>query len=390
MHVCITIPSLSKTIGGPATVAQQLSDRLASAGIAVDLLTSELVSSDAETSPRNPAVRLTHVPAQGHGRWRRLSGVRFRKMLVGRLDQGSSNLVHDFGLWLPANHAVASACRGREVPLVCSPCGMLAPWALQHRPWKKRIAWWLYQHRDLRDASLLVATAPQEVQDIRRHVPGKAIALVPNGVHIPSVSTEDRPSSNGAHRAVFLGRLHPVKGLKNLVQAWDLVRPSGWRCVLAGPDEGGYQSELVESIKLAKLERVFEFPGLMQDDQKWELLRMADLFLLPSFTENFGIAAAEALACGLPVITTKRTPWQDLVAHRCGWWVDIGVQPLADALRQATSLSDAERRDMGRRGRQLAQHKYSWERIATDMIAAYSWLLGRGPKPGCVQEGANV
>jgi glycosyltransferase involved in cell wall biosynthesis len=187
-------------------------------------------------------------------------------------------------------------------------------------------------------------------------------------------------------KAVFLGRIHPVKGLNNLVEAWHIVRPSGWRCILAGPDEAGHKRDLQAAIRFRGLENAFEFPGIRNDEQKWTLLRESDLFVLPSFTENFGVAAAEALACAVPVIATKGAPWKDLVDRECGWWVDIGVRPLADALRQATALPDAERRQMGQRARQLVRHNYSWDRIAKDMRSVYCWILGAGAKPACLAD----
>jgi len=183
---------------------------------------------------------------------------------------------------------------------------------------------------------------------------------------------------------LFLGRIHPVKGLKNLVEAWHRVRPAGWHCILAGPDKAGHQTELEALLRQRNLASVFEFPGMMEDEQKWALLREADLFVLPSFTENFGISVAEALACGVPVITTKGTPWRNLVDHRCGWWVDIGVEPLAAALRKATSLSDQQRYEMGQRGRRLIAEKYSWPKIGREMKAVYEWVLNGGTPPACV------
>jgi glycosyltransferase involved in cell wall biosynthesis len=106
---------------------------------------------------------------------------------------------------------------------------------------------------------------------------------------------------------------------------------------------------------------------------------------LPSFTENFGVAAAEALACGVPVVTTKGAPWEEPRTRQCGWWIDIGVEPLAAALREATSLSDQERHEMGQRGRHLVEEKYSWPQIGRDMLSVYHWVLGAGAKPECVQ-----
>jgi glycosyltransferase involved in cell wall biosynthesis len=378
------------------------------------VLTLEADPGQSEALPRDPRVNVVHVPARGQSGWRSAFGGHLQTALEQNLGSKNNTIVHDFGLWLPANHAVVSVCKNLGIPRVCSPCGMLAPWAIRHKAWKKRLAWWAYQRRDLSRATLLAATSEQEVRDIRRLVPGKNVALVPNGVELPEGSGQksevgsQRPGTGkqktesknkfqlsafrisafenvgGRKTAVFLGRIHPVKGLKNLVEAWHLVQPAGWHCILAGPDQAGHRNELEALLRSRNLASIFEFTGMMEDEQKWALLREADLFVLPSFTENFGVAAAEALACGVPVITTKGTPWKDLVDRRCGWWVDIGVEPLAAALREATSLTDQERHEMGQRGRRLVEGKYAWPRIARDLLAVYEWVLGGGAKPECV------
>ena len=105
--------------------------------------------------------------------------------------------------------------------------------------------------------------------------------------------------------------------------------------------------------------------------------------MLPTFSENFGVVVAEALSHGLPVITTRGAPWADLETHGCGWWVDIGVEPLAVALRQAMALSDDERWTMGERGRAYVQ-RYNWADIARQMADVYRWVLGQGTRPDCL------
>jgi len=386
MHIWLTIPNLSKKSGGRVPVVQHLSDHLASLGVSVTVLTLEADSGTSEALPQDRRVNVIHVPTSTRSRL----GGGFRKTLQDMLVPKNVSIVHDFGIWLPQNHALASVCNDLRIPLVCSTCGALSPWALQHKAWKKRLAWRLYQRKDLSRAALMVATAEQEVKDIRRRVPGKNIALVPNGVELPEGSGQwsavsgQRTEGSGRKTALFLGRIHPVKGLKNLVEAWHRVRPAGWHCILAGPDKAGHQTELEALLRQRNLASVFEFPGMMEDEQKWALLREADLFVLPSFTENFGISVAEALACGVPVITTKGTPWRNLVDHRCGWWVDIGVEPLAAALRKATSLSDQQRYEMGQRGRRLIAEKYSWPKIGREMKAVYEWVLNGGTPPACV------
>ena len=119
------------------------------------------------------------------------------------------------------------------------------------------------------------------------------------------------------------------------------------------------------------------FTALCQNQRTWPLL--------PTFSENFGVVVAEALSHGLPVITTRGAPWADLETHGCGWWIDIGVDPLAAALRQAMALSDDERRAMGERGRTYVQ-RYNWADIARQTIEVYRWVLGQGPRPDCVHQ----
>jgi glycosyltransferase involved in cell wall biosynthesis len=125
------------------------------------------------------------------------------------------------------------------------------------------------------------------------------------------------------------------------------------------------------------------------DAEKRRLHQQSDLFILPSITENFGLSIAEALAAGLPVITTQGTPWQGLAAHECGWCVERDADSLAEALREAMELSDADRRNMGERGREWMRRQYAWPEIAAEMRYLYEWVLGRGPRPGSVLLNGN-
>jgi glycosyltransferase involved in cell wall biosynthesis len=292
-------------------------------------------------------------------------------------------IVHNNGLWLPCNHAAASVAASLKIPLITSTHGMLAPWSLAHKSWKKRLAWGLYQKRDIQRAACLHATAEHEYQQLRALGLRQPVAVIPNGVEAPDAAP--RKSTSGPRTILFVGRIYPVKGLLNLVAAWGKVRASGWRIVIAGPDEAGHQAEVRRAIADAGLEDCFEFPGPVHDGAKWDLYRTADLFVLPSFTENFGMVVAEALACGVPVITTHGAPWVELEERGCGWWVEIGAEPLAAALREAMALSDAERHEMGARGRRLVEEKYAWPGIAKQMVSVYEWVLSGGPPPECVR-----
>jgi glycosyltransferase involved in cell wall biosynthesis len=185
--------------------------------------------------------------------------------------------------------------------------------------------------------------------------------------------------------ALFLSRIHPIKGLLELVDAWGQVRPAGWRMVIAGPDEGGRRAVVEARVLAQGLASDFAFVGAVDGAEKTALYQSADLFILPSFSENFGVVIAEALACGVPVITTKGTPWAGLQTHRCGWWIDLGKDALVDALREATLTPAEVRQEMGERGRIYATSTFDWHAIARDMLAVYQWILGCGDQPVCIQ-----
>jgi glycosyltransferase involved in cell wall biosynthesis len=292
-------------------------------------------------------------------------------------------LIHDHGVWLPTNHSAVVVAHQLGIPLIISPRGMLEPWAMNHKAWKKRLAWNLYQRRDLEFAAVLHATAEQEAENFRNLGLRQPIAVIPNGTDLPE--WRNLPDPKGTPRKMlFLSRIHPVKGLVNLVQAWKTVKPSGWKMIIAGPDEGGHQKIVEAAIRQAGLQDDFAFTGSVYGDQKEALYRSADVFVLPTFTENFGLVVAEALACGVPVITTKGAPWEGLQTHRCGWWIDIGVEPLAAALREAMNLPPDTLRDMGQRGRAYAEQNFGWPGIAEQMLSVYRWVLGQGDKPDWV------
>jgi glycosyltransferase involved in cell wall biosynthesis len=214
------------------------------------------------------------------------------------------------------------------------------------------------------------------------------VAIIPNGVDVP-VQTEARRNAD-VRTLLFLSRLHPGKGLLDLVEAWAAVRQPGWRIVIAGGDEGGHRGEVEHLICQKELQADFSWVGFVTGEAKLACFEQADVFVLPTYSENFGIAIAEALASGLPVITTTGAPWPGLVTHRCGWWVEPGVPGIASALSQALACSTDELKDMGQRGRHWVANQYSWLKIGSDAALVCRWLLDRSqPKPNCVDISAS-
>lgn len=186
-------------------------------------------------------------------------------------------------------------------------------------------------------------------------------------------------------RIVFFGRVHKVKAVDHLVKAWGQLHANlpEWELVIAGPDCGA-KGELEAIIADEQIPRV-RFMGEICGPAKYDFLTEADIYVLPSHTENFGVTVAEALACGTPTIASQGTPWKGLETEKCGKWVPIGVEPLVYALRELTRLTDDERETMGQRGRAWIQRDFSWDGVGAKMKAAYVWLLGQGEKPNFVR-----
>jgi len=314
------------------------------------------------------------------------SGMAFERMLSKQIARTRPDIIHDHGLWLPSNHLAARAARAHRIPYVLHTRGMLEPWALGYRAGKKKLAWWMYQRRDLASVSAFFATSATEAEHIRELGFGAPIAIIPNGVNLAVSVPSAETGRTGEHqrRVVFMGRIHPKKGLANLLVAWAEVAPEGWDLCLAGPDEGSHLREILGLARDLGLADQLHYLGSVEGAGKYELLNSADVFILPSFSENFGVVVAEALACGVPVITTRGTPWRELSESRCGWWVEADVAGLAMALRAATGMDDSQRREMGRRGRQYAS-RFDWADIARQTARVYQWLLGRDEMPDCVR-----
>ena len=305
------------------------------------------------------------------------------------------NITHLHALWSPILHKVSNWAHRNKVPVVWSPHGMLTPWAMNNKKWKKRLGWWLYQRKDLARADLLHATAESEVEDIRRMGLRNKVMIAPLGVNIDS-RVERVEHVDGKKVLLFVSRVQRKKGLINLARAWANLKKesstrstwlNSWKIRIVGPDQEGHTQEVKAECERLGIIEDWEFAGPKYGDELQSEYANADLFVLPTYSENFGSVVIEALAHGVPVITTKGTPWYELEGYtnsklqtinsklKCGWWIDIGVDPLINALQEAISLTDEERQLMGVRGRKLIDEKYTWDAVVKTTEKGYEEVL---------------
>jgi glycosyltransferase involved in cell wall biosynthesis len=356
VKIFLSVNSLQPAYGGPARSVSQTAAALAAAGAEVGLWAADQSARTTRFLPDPSAViRLIGSPEEALAAFAR------------------PDIVHDNGIWLSHHHRLALVAATRRVPRVVSTRGMLQPWAMRHKALKKRAAWWLYQRRDLARASCLHATTPAEAAHLESLKLGVPIRVIYNGIDIPGVP--DAAPTGPVKTALFLGRIYPVKGLPMLVEAWSRVRPAGWRLRIAGPDEAGHQAHVQRLITTAGLNDSVSFAGAVESDTKRAALIDADLVVLPSHSESFGMVVGEALAHGVPVLTTTAVPWPVLESHRCGWRVPPSVEGLSEGLRVATALPRGALRAMGETGRKYVTSEFQWNQIAQLFLAMYREVL---------------
>ncbi|WP_211289125.1 glycosyltransferase [Marinobacter profundi] len=306
-----------------------------------------------------------------------------RRWLNQEITSCSVDIVHNHSLWMMPNVYPGWETKGTPIPYVVSPRGTLSQWAMRSGSSIKKIFWPLIQKPSIKHAACFHATAYSEYEDIRRMGFSQPVTLIPNGIDLPGFPESFKARADSERTLLFLGRLHPVKGIDHLLGAWrDLqnVFPE-WRLRIVGPEGDGEYLRHLKSISAQfGLKRV-AFDAPLYGDSKFEAYRAAELYVLPTHSENFGMTVAESLASGTPAVVSQGAPWQGLELKDAGWWPEIGEKSLAAALRNAMALPPDRLRSMGQNGRAWMEEEFAWSGVAKNMLDTYQWLLCRGDKP---------
>lgn len=364
MKIVHFIPSIDRTSGGVGAYMQLLAKEL---GKLCDLY---IVTSISENPLPIENAKIIIIPSK-IAEFRQM-----KKEWCKLLNDIKPDLVHVNCCWMPQSAFTQKWAQKLGYKVILSPHGMLEPWIISRHYWTKKVpALLLYQKAAIKNADCLHATAESEKDNLLKLGYNNKIAIVANGIDVDNITMKSNWERK--KKILFLSRVHVKKGIEFLLEAVAILKEqlTDYTINIAGEGDDDYIVSLKNKVKELNIENLVSFCGGVYGEKKWKLFREADVFVLPTYSENFGIVVGEALACGTPVITTKGTPWEELNTEHCGWWTEVGTKATKEALSSFLTLSVNTLKEMGCNGRRLIENKYSTKKIAQDMYSLYNKIL---------------
>lgn len=388
MKVVQVVPFVSPRFGGPPIVADAYVEGMLELGLDVEVITTIGPGEDDEFRNAGLFQRCDETGnlhclqrSWPHG-WFNARGM--REAITRSLSR--SDICHLQMLWDRPHVLAAKYAKRFGVPYIITPHGLLEPWRLARKWLKKKLFMTLLGSRILRNSSCLHALCEQEVRSFRLAGYEGPVCVIPNGVNATLVAEggptrqedyEAWPQFKDKRLVLFMSRLDMEKGLDNLVNAWSEIH-SDWPDVIigiAGPDNRGYGLTVKEMVQEKGLADSIHILGHVYGGKKLSLMRIAEAFILPSYSEGFSMAILEALAMGIPSIITPGCNFPE--APLCG--AALEAQPnsesVAEVLMSLLSKSRGELDTMGQRGQKLIIENYTWDICVRKMLTVYDCIL---------------
>ncbi len=386
MRIAFLTPCVSRLAGGIFEIERRLAQSLTAlpeTAVEVFGVEDEFTKADAALWAPVPVRTFTYIgPA----------GMRYSAGLARGFCKNEADVAHLHALWMHTSLVARRWSRRRGKPFVTTLHGMLDPWALANSTWKKRLTGALYERDCLERAACLQVNSEAELRSARAFGLKNPVCIIPNGIDVPVSAPVEPPPWAGRMEAgrkvlLYLGRIHPKKGLVNLLNGWaDFLRGQSsaaqeWHLVIAGWDQGGHENELRTQAEELGITDSICFVGPQHGGSKTAAFHHADAFVLPSFSEGLPMAVLEGWSHGKPVLMTPECNLPDGYTTGAAVRITTDQVGVAAGLHQLSRMSASDREDMGQRGRRLVGDHYTWSIVAQQMREVYAWLLGGGDRP---------
>lgn len=289
------------------------------------------------------------------------------------------DIFHTNGLWMFPNVTPLKIANKIGKKCVLSPRGTTNKEALKYSRIKKFLFYTFFQKDILRKVDMLHVTSDDELNDVRKLGLKQPVAIIPNGIDIPEIRyKKDRK----VFKLIYLGRIHPKKGLENTIQAWSSVENlfPNWIFEIAGLGEKKYE-EKIKKLILDTQSKSISFIGPVYGEDKIKFIQTSDILIMPSYNENFGMVVAEALSNSVPVICGENTPWQKIIPIKCGWHIPNDTINIKKTFLKVFKMSKNSLNIKGMNGRLWVEKDYSWKQVAKKMLLSYEWLISKKNKP---------
>lgn len=382
MNVLHVIPSLDPRSGGPVKAVQGLSEKLAERGIKVTVFATK--NGGNESQIHLPSTVKSEV-FSSYGPRNFAFSPSFRTAIQKHIK--NFDLVHIHALWSFPEWMTSYYCQKTGVPYLVRPCGMLASYCLTYSSLQKKIYSFLVEKKNLLHAEAIHFTTQAEKDQSNGFGLTSQSAVIPLGLNVTDYSNlpprgEFRnlhPELRGKKIILFLGRMTVRKGLDLMIQVFSQVvqKIKGAHLVIAGSDDEGYGKELKRWAEQQGIDHQVMLTGFLEGRQKFALLRDSDIFCLPSYYENFGIAIIEAMAAGLPVVISDQVNLHlEIQKAQAGFVEPCQVDRLTSALCRLLE-DDQLQKTMGENGKKLVHDKYQWDVVADEVIKLYEHIARR-------------
>jgi len=386
MKILNVIGRLSPLDGGPTKTCPELAGALAERGNTVDIYTTNMDGDHELQVPVGKPVEfkgahITYFPIGKPRFWAFSYGL---AKALSR-DVPKYDIVHIYSFYAFHGLATGYYCRQYKIPYILQPHGALDPYLYHRHRFRKYVAEWCYENRNIRGANAILFNSEEERRLALPFIDHKPQLVVPLGLHVQDYRpVPDRgsfrsryPHLNGKKIFLFLSRINFKKGIDLLVKAFARLLQSRQdiHLFIAGPDNEGYGDLIRQWCQEAGITSHVTFTGMLSETDKRAILVDADLFVLPSYTENFGVTILEAMVCGTPVLISDQVNiWREIVEGGAGEAVPCEVGKIAERMQSLLARPDLLKQ-MGERGKALVEEKFRWESVARLQEEAYESVL---------------